>query len=104
MRLSAFGDKFAASSGISSLMDDLGRALEENPALLFMGGGNPGRVEAAEVFFQQRIEAVLADPARRHQLFGVYQSPQGDRALRQLYFGLIILMKAMRRFTRLVLV
>ncbi|MEE4107978.1 MAG: valine--pyruvate transaminase [Halieaceae bacterium] len=82
MRLSAFGDKFAASSGISSLMDDLGTALEENPSLLFMGGGNPGRVEAAEAFFQQRIEAVLADPARRHQLFGVYQAPQGDRALR----------------------
>lgn len=82
MRLSAFGDKFAASSGISSLMDDLGTALEENPSLLFMGGGNPGRVEAAEAFFQARIEAVLADPVRRHQLLGVYQSPQGDRALR----------------------
>jgi valine--pyruvate aminotransferase len=63
-------------------MDDLGTALEENPSLLFMGGGNPGRVEAAEAFFQARIEAVLADPARRHQLFGVYQSPQGDPAFR----------------------
>jgi valine--pyruvate aminotransferase len=83
MRLSAFGAKFAASSGISSLMDDLGTALEDNPSLLFMGGGNPGRVEAAEAFFQRRIEAILADPERRHQLLGVYQSPQGDRALRR---------------------
>ncbi|MEE4277838.1 MAG: valine--pyruvate transaminase [Halieaceae bacterium] len=83
MRLSAFGDKFAASSGISALMDDLGAALEENPSLLFMGGGNPGRVAGAEAFFSERIQEILADDRRRHQLFGVYQSPLGDRAFRE---------------------
>ncbi len=82
MRLSAFGEKFAASSGISALMDDLGSALGENPDLLFMGGGNPGRVEAAESYFTERLEACLASDERRHQLLGVYQAPQGDRSLR----------------------
>lgn len=82
MRLSAFGRKFAASSGISSLMDDLGTALTENPSLLFMGGGNPGRIDDAERFFSERLEAALADPRRRHELLGVYQAPAGDKALR----------------------
>ncbi len=82
MRLSAFGQKFAAASGISSLMDDLGTALSDNPSLLFMGGGNPGRVEEAERFFAQRLEAVLRDPKRRHEFLGVYQAPAGDKALR----------------------
>jgi len=83
MRLSAFGEKFAAASGISSLMDDLGAALSDNPSLLFMGGGNPGAVEAAEAFFTRRLEAVLADPGRRHEFLGVYQAPRGERAFRE---------------------
>jgi valine--pyruvate aminotransferase len=83
LRLSAFGEKFAASSGISALMDDLGVALEDNPSLLFMGGGNPGRVPEAEAFFARRLHAVLDDDQRRHQLLGVYQAPMGDRAFRE---------------------
>ena len=83
MRLSSFGEKFAAASGISSLMDDLGTALSENPSLLFMGGGNPGRIEEGEAFFAERLTAVLSDPRRRHELLGVYQAPSGDRALRE---------------------
>jgi len=82
MRLSRFGEKFAASSGISALMDDLGAALEDNPSLVFMGGGNPGRVPEAEDYFAQRLRAVLDDADRRHQLLGLYQAPQGDRSLR----------------------
>ncbi len=83
MQLSAFGQKFTRESGIVELMADLGSALNENPDTLFMGGGNPGRLAAVEAAFQRRLEAVLADPARRHSLFGIYQSPQGDREFRE---------------------
>lgn len=83
MQFSAFGDKFAASSGISALMDDLGEALADNPSLLFLGGGNPGRVEGAEAFFAERMRAALEDDARRHQLLGIYQAPHGDRSFRR---------------------
>ncbi len=55
MKLSAFGEKFAGESGISALMDDLGTALSENLTLHFMGGGNPGRVDAAEALFARRL-------------------------------------------------
>ena len=83
MKLSAFGQKFAGDSGIVQLMDDLGSALSENPDMIFMGGGNPGRLQQVEAVFQQRLEAIMADPEQRHALFGVYQSPQGDPAFRE---------------------
>ena len=41
MKLSVFGEKFVDKSGIVELMDDLGSALNENPDMIFMGGGNP---------------------------------------------------------------
>jgi len=83
MKLSNFGEKFTSQSGIVELMDDLGSALNENPDMIFMGGGNPGRVPEVEAVFQQRLEALLRDPQRRHSLFGIYQSPQGDAEFRQ---------------------
>ena len=83
MKLSAFGQKFAGDSGIVQLMDDLGSALGENPGMIFMGGGNPGRLQAVEAIFQQRLEAIMEDPDQRHALFGVYQAPQGELAFRE---------------------
>jgi valine--pyruvate aminotransferase len=83
MKLSVFGEKFAGTSGIVELMDDLGTALNENPEMIFMGGGNPSRLLEMEAVFQERLDAVMSDPQRRHSLFGIYQSPQGDLELRQ---------------------
>ena len=82
VKLSNFGKKFAGESGIVELMDDLGTALSENPDMIFMGGGNPGRLPEVEAIFQQRLEAIMANPAQRHSLFGIYQSPQGDSDFR----------------------
>jgi len=83
VKLSAFGKKFAGHSGIVELMNDLGTALNENPDMIFMGGGNPGRLLDVEAIFQQRLEQIMADPLQRHSLFGIYQSPQGDREFRE---------------------
>jgi valine--pyruvate aminotransferase len=82
MKLSRFGEKFARHSGIVELMDDLGSALIENPDMIMMGGGNPGRLAAAETEFRRCLEMVMTDPEQRHRLFGLYQSPQGDYAFR----------------------
>jgi valine--pyruvate aminotransferase len=79
LKLSAFGEKFSGSTGIVELMDDLGTALNENPGMIFMGGGNPGRIPEAEAIFKKRLEAVLQDPQQLHSLMGIYQSPQGDK-------------------------
>ena len=83
MKLSAFGSKFAGESGIVELMDDLSSALLQNPDMIFMGGGNPGQLPAVEAVFQRQLQAILADPAQRHNLFGVYQAPQGDPQFRR---------------------
>jgi len=89
MKLSVFGEKFSGQSGIVQLMDDLGTALNENPDMIFMGGGNPGRLLEVEAIFQQRLEAVMRDPKERHSLFGIYQSPQGDLEFRQQIAGFL---------------
>jgi valine--pyruvate aminotransferase len=82
LKLSNFGEKFTAATGIVELMDDLGTALNENPDMIFMGGGNPGRIPEAEAIFRRRLESVLADPHQLHSLMGIYQSPQGDKIFR----------------------
>ena len=89
MELSRFGKKFSGQSGIVELMEDLGSALNENPDMLFMGGGNPGRIPQVEAVFKERLEKLLADPARLHSLMGVYQSPQGEKSFRQEMAGLL---------------
>ena len=89
MKLSQFGTKFCAPTGIVELMDDLGTALNENPDMIFMGGGNPGRIPEAEAIFKARLETVLADPAQLQSLMGIYQSPQGDKVFREQIAGLL---------------
>ena len=84
MKLSAFGQKFSGDSGIVELMDDLSTALRDNPDMIFMGGGNPGRVPGVELAFQRRLETILADAEQRHSLFGIYQSPQGEKGFRSM--------------------
>ena len=79
IKLSAFGEKFAGVSGASSLMDDLGAALNDNPEMLFMGGGNPSRIPAMEALFSERLAQMAADPSQVFGALGVYKSPQGDR-------------------------
>lgn len=83
MQLSAFGEKFAAGSGILDLMCDLAGALNERPDVIFMGGGNPSRLQEVESVFQQRLQQIMSVPDQRHRLFGIYQSPQGEREFRQ---------------------
>lgn len=82
MKLSAFGEKFAGETGASSLMDDLGSALNDNPDMLFMGGGNPSRIPALEALFAERLANMASDRAQSFGALGVYKSPQGDRAFR----------------------
>lgn len=81
MQLSRFGQKLTTDSGIVSLMDDLGEALRVNPAMIFMGGGNPAHIPAMEAAFETALHAALNDPHSKRQLLGIYQPPQGDAEL-----------------------
>lgn len=89
LSLSRFGQKLCSDAGIVTLMDDLGEALRVNPAMIFMGGGNPARIPAMEQAFEAALQATLADEKEAHQLLGVYQPPQGDAELLDSIAGLL---------------
>jgi valine--pyruvate aminotransferase len=78
LEFSAFGQRLAAQSGIADLMEDLGEALNVNPDILFLGGGNPAHIPALEQWSQAEIARISQEPAALRRLIGIYQSPQGD--------------------------
>lgn len=83
-RLSRFGEKFTAASGIVNLMEDLGSALRENPGMLMLGGGTPARVTAVEDVYRKHLQRLLAEADSAYALLGRYQGPMGDEAVREL--------------------
>lgn len=78
--MSRFAKRFTGFSGTASLMEDLGDALNNNPELLFMGGGNPAKIDEAEQCFAKHLQGIVRDPNALHKLVGEYQPPQGDPA------------------------
>ena len=83
MQWSEFGQRFCGNSGIVELMQDLGEALRSRPDMVFMGGGNPGRVPGVEAVYRARLQTILDDERRLHEVLGVYQMPQGVLAFRR---------------------
>ena len=79
MKLSAFGRKFTADAGITSLMDDLGNAMASGEDMIMMGGGNPGHIPE----IQQRVQQILSEMSRDEgdvrRLVGIYDPPQGEK-------------------------
>lgn len=80
MKLSDWGLKLGADAGIVDLMEDLGQALNVNPDLLFLGGGNPAHVPAFEAVVARHLDAMIKDSIKLRQLIGIYQSPRGSEA------------------------
>ena len=78
--MSRFAKRFTGFSGTVSLMEDLSDALNTNPELLFMGGGNPAKIDEAEQCFAKHLQQLAQDPNALHKLVGEYQPPQGDPA------------------------
>lgn len=79
MKLSAFGQKMTAESGITSLMDDLGNALASGDDMIMMGGGNPGHIPEVQARIQGILEGISKDPEALRRLVGVYAPPQGEK-------------------------
>lgn len=79
MKLSYYGQQMARPSPIAELMADLGRALNTNPDLLFLGGGNPAVVPSVTDIFTLHLQAMLEQEAA--SWLGIYQSPQGSEVL-----------------------
>ena len=78
--MSHFAKRFTGLSGIVSLMEDLGDALNQNPNSIFMGGGNPADIAEVEQCVALHLQAIAQHEQRLHKLIGEYQPPQGDPA------------------------
>jgi valine--pyruvate aminotransferase len=89
LKLSRYGLRYTARSGIVTLMEDLGSALRANPGMIMMGGGTPARIPAVERELQVRLQAIAADPERTWAMLGRYQGPQGDPEVRELLAALL---------------
>ncbi len=72
------GTKLTARSGILELMDDLGRAMTEQPDMLMLGGGNPAAVPAIQTLWQTRMRALIDEGAAFDRMLGNYDPPQGN--------------------------
>ena len=83
MKLSLFGKKLTSGSGIVGLMEDLGSALNENPDMIFMGGGNPARIAKMEQVFNSQYKKLCDSSEQLYSTTGVYQSPQGELGYRR---------------------
>lgn len=81
MKLSLYGQQMAVPSAIAELMHDLGDALNNNPDLLFLGGGNPAVIPEVSAIFREHIRALCDDDVTLEKWLGVYQSPQGSEPL-----------------------
>ena len=79
-RLSQFGDKFSAHSGINELMRDLGAATSGRHDLLMLGGGNPAHISGVEAVWRTRWEEIAREPYQLERALGNYDGPQGNPA------------------------
>ena len=58
-------------------MDDLGRAISEDPTALLLGGGNPGVIPEMVALFQRRLHEIGDSPDDIQRMMGQLCSSQG---------------------------
>ncbi len=80
MKISDFGKKLTAKTGILQLMDDIGRPLPEGIPSYRLGGGNPARIPEVEAVFRNQMQNMLSDGDTFEKTLGLYDSPQGKQS------------------------
>ena len=61
MKLSKFGEKYTAKTGILELIDDLGRAAVNTGEQYMLGGGNPGILREMSEVWKRRMSELAAN-------------------------------------------
>ncbi|HIM54052.1 MAG TPA: valine--pyruvate transaminase [Gammaproteobacteria bacterium] len=80
---SKFGQKFTRYSGITQLMDDLGKANHsDDENIIMLGGGNPALIPEAHDIFVKELKALI-DNNEVDQMLGHYDGPQGSEVFIQ---------------------
>jgi len=90
MELSAFGRRLMRRSGISVLMEDLGRALADGGSeVIMLGGGNPAHIPAVQAELRRCMRGLLDRPGGFEQAVGDYDPPTGNAAFVEAVAGLL---------------
>jgi valine--pyruvate aminotransferase len=79
LKVSKFGEKITAVSGIGQLMDDLGSALAGGRHTLMLGGGNPAHIPEIQKYFRRSMLELLEDKGQFERTIGNYDPPQGNK-------------------------
>ncbi|NQZ67651.1 MAG: aminotransferase class I/II-fold pyridoxal phosphate-dependent enzyme, partial [Lentisphaeria bacterium] len=77
-----FQNRSRSRSGISQLMDDLGKAMSGSTDMLMLGGGNPAHIPEVQNYIREALERILATEGRFEQMIGNYDTPMGITAFR----------------------
>ncbi len=83
MKLSKFGQHYSKGSGILSLMDDLGKAMEGDDNVLMLGGGNPAYIPEVQQLLRTELTNILETPNALEKMLGDYDTPQGKNQFLQ---------------------
>jgi valine--pyruvate aminotransferase len=78
LEFSLAGQKLAGRSGILELMDDLGRAMTDDPHMRMLGGGNPACVPGFEALVRERMRELLDEGGAFERMMLNYDPPQGN--------------------------
>ena len=89
MKVSRFGRRIAATSGIGRLMEDLGDALSGREDILMLGGGNPAHIPKVEASFRESMMMLLRDGREFERTIGAYDPPGGHKAFAEAVTALL---------------
>lgn len=78
IELSDFGKSVVRRSGLTDLMEDLGKAVANTTGELFyFGGGNPSPIPEVNAAWRGELETILATPGAMESMLGNYADPRG---------------------------
>lgn len=89
MRLSNFGRKFTAKTGILQLMDDLGHAMSGSEKKYMLGGGNPAHIGAVNEVWRRRMGEIMGSDGALESMLANYDPPRGNTAFMRSLAGLL---------------
>jgi valine--pyruvate aminotransferase len=78
--LSRFGSKFTSPSGILSLMEDLGQAMQTDEKIYMLGGGNPAHIPEVNRLWRERMSTILENGSEYERMVANYDTPRGKES------------------------
>jgi valine--pyruvate aminotransferase len=89
LRLSAFGEKLSAQTGILELMDDLGRSMAGLDTVHMLAAGNPAAIPAVQEVWRRGVQRLVEDADTLDSILVNYDSSKGQPAFIEALVGFL---------------